>query len=92
VIGSPSEDDKSFVTDQKAIQYLAAFPQQAREDLSTKYPGAGELGVDLLNKMLQFNPYFRITVDEALEHPFLEKVRKPEKEIFSKDAITIEFD
>lgn len=48
--------------------------------------------MDLLNKMLQFNPYFRITVEEALEHPFLERVRKQEKEIISKEAITIEFD
>lgn len=27
VIGSPSEDDMSFVTDQKAIEYLESFPK-----------------------------------------------------------------
>jgi hypothetical protein len=30
------------------------------------YPGAGEDAIDLLNKMLVFNPYFRVSVDEAL--------------------------
>jgi len=38
------------------------------------------LAVDLLNKMLQFNPYFRITVDDALEHELFRKVRKSGKE------------
>lgn len=57
-----------------------------------KYPGAGNEAIDLLNKMLQFNPYFRITIDEALDHPFFAKVRKPEKEITANSKIKIEFD
>lgn len=42
--------------------------------------------------MLQFNPYFRITVDEALNHPMFAKIRKAEKEVTSDTQITIEFD
>jgi hypothetical protein len=49
---------------------LNAFPKNHKEDLSKKYPGAGNQAIDLLNKMLLFNPYFRITIDEALDHPF----------------------
>lgn len=45
------------------------------------YPGAGEDALDLLNKILVFNPYFRISVDEALAHPFFKKIRKSEKEL-----------
>jgi serine/threonine protein kinase len=30
VIGSPNEEDKSFVTDQKALEYLSAFPKRER--------------------------------------------------------------
>lgn len=70
MIGAPSDEDKSFVTDTKALQYLNAFPKNPKEDLSKKYPGAGNHAIDLLNKMLLFNPYFRITIDEALDHPF----------------------
>jgi mitogen-activated protein kinase 15 len=51
--------------------------------LSTLYPGAGEEALDLLGRILIFNPYFRISVEEALNHPFFKKVRKPEKEIGS---------
>jgi serine/threonine protein kinase len=34
------------------------------------------LAVDLLEKLLTFNPAKRITVEEALTHPYLEPVKK----------------
>ena len=92
VLGTPSDQDKSFVTDSKATQYLGAFPTTVRENLGQKYPGAGKEAIDLLNKMLQFNPYFRITIDEALDHPMFSKIRKQEKEVKSQTKINIEFD
>ena len=42
--------------------------------------------------MLVFNPYFRLSVDEALAHYFFKKVRKPEKEVSSDKEIQIEFE
>lgn len=39
-----------------------------------------------------FNPYFRLSIDEALAHPFFKKVRKQEKEIASKVEVQIEFE
>lgn len=56
------------------------------------YPGAGSDAIDFLSKILVFNPYFRITVDEALKHPFFAKVKKSEKEIASTKEVQIEFD
>ena len=87
VIGSPSEDDKSFVTDQKALEYLNAFPKRDRVDLSSVYPGAGEEAIDLLHRILVFNPYFRLSIDECLDHPFFKKVRKSEKELAAENPI-----
>jgi len=80
------------VTDTKALEYLSAFPARQRLDISTLYPGAGADALDLLNKILVFNPYFRISVDEALNHPFFKKVKKAEKEMCSTKEITIEFE
>jgi len=42
--------------------------------------------------MLQFNPYFRISVDEALAHPFFTRVRKPHKERESELQIVLDFE
>ena len=66
VLGTPEEADIAFVTDQKALAYLMSFQPVQRVDLQQKYPGADEESIDLLNKMLQINPYFRISVEDAL--------------------------
>lgn len=92
VIGTPNEEDKSYVTDQKALEYLELFTTRPRIDFSTLYPAAGEEAIDLLNKILVFNPYFRISVDEALNHPFFKLVKKLEKEIIASNQIIIEFE
>lgn len=63
-LGTPSDEDRSFVTDQKAIEYLDAFPECPRVDFHEIYKGGGDEALDLLDKFLQFNPYFRITIDE----------------------------
>ena len=46
----------------------------------------------MLQRILIFNPYFRITIDEALAHPFFKKVLKPEKEVNSDKEVQIDFE
>lgn len=48
VIGTPNETDKSFVTDQKAIEYLESFPQKPKADLTKTYPGATPEAINFL--------------------------------------------
>jgi mitogen-activated protein kinase 1/3 len=91
-LGTPSEDDRSFVTDQKAIEYLDAFPECERVDFKEIYKGGGDEALDLLDKFLQFNPYYRITLDEALEHPFLKDVRKKDLEKSAEEKISFAFE
>ena len=38
---------------------------------TTLFPDADPLALDLIDKMLVFNPQERITVAEALKHPYL---------------------
>lgn len=56
------------------------------------YPGAGEEAIDLLNRILVFNPYFRMSIEECLEHPFFKKVRKPEKEVTATEPIKFDWE
>ena len=39
------------------------------------------LALDLLDKMLTFNPDRRITIEEALAHPYLEQYYDPADEV-----------
>ena len=36
-------------------------------------PQADDISLDLLNKLLHFNPDKRITAEQCLEHPYLSK-------------------
>lgn len=80
------------MTDQKALEYLSAFPKSDRVNLNTVYPGAGEEAIDLLHKILVFNPYFRISIDECLEHSFFKKCRKSEKEQAAAESIHFDWE
>ena len=44
-----------------------------RKSLNDLLPDAPEDALDLLNKMLQFNPDKRATAEEVLEHPYVAK-------------------
>ena len=92
VLGTPTDEDISYVTDAKATGYLKSFNSIERVNMAAKYPGTSPEGIDLLNSMLQFNPYFRVSVDEALNHPFFTRVRKPAKERESSEQIVLDFE
>lgn len=81
VLGSPTEEDLSFVTDQTAINYLEIFPKdKVRIDFKKLFPYASDMALDFMLGMIQFNPFLRPNIEECLNHPFLAKVRKPERE------------
>jgi serine/threonine protein kinase len=80
------------VTDQKAIEYLDSFPRSLRADLKFKYPGAPDEAIDFLNKILVFNPYFRMNLEDALNHPMFNNVRRPQAENFIGKPIELEFE
>ena len=76
LIGTPNVEDKSFVTDTKALEYLETFQYIPRADLQSKFPGCSKDAIDFLNRLLVFNPHFRMTLEEAIQHPFLDAVRQ----------------
>ena len=92
LIGTPTDDDKSFVTDGKALEYLESFPMQKRADLKIKYPGAPPEALDFLYKILVFNPYFRMSLEDSLAHPLFDKVRRPQAEQYIGKPIELEFE
>ena len=61
--------------------YLRGLAPKPRTNFCQRFRGAPKEAIELLDCMLIFNPAKRIDVEQALEHPFLSSVRKPEKEI-----------
>jgi len=78
VCGTPPEDEiKGCV---KAKKYMKSLPKKPKQHFKDMYPHANPLAVDLLEKMLSFDPTKRITVEECLEHAYLETMHDPEDE------------
>ena len=60
--------------------------------MQMKYPGAPPQAIDFLNKILIFNPYFRMSLEDALAHPLFDNVRRPQAENFKGKPIELEFE
>jgi len=80
VLGSPDESDLEFIDSEKAKRYMRSLPQCQRVVLGKYYPHSNPLALDLIDKMLQFNPNKRITVEEALSHPYMASLHEPNDE------------
>ena len=72
VLGTPS--DQEIKGCDKAKTYMKNLPFRPRKDLRVYFPNANPLALDLLSKMLTFDPTKRITVEEALAHSYLENL------------------
>ncbi|KAH7441267.1 hypothetical protein KP509_03G031500 [Ceratopteris richardii] len=70
ILGSPTDAELGFVPN-NAIQFLHQLPCYPKQQLATKFPHVPPLAIDLIEKMLKYNPQERITAEEALAHPYL---------------------
>ncbi|KAE8706348.1 Mitogen-activated protein kinase 2 [Hibiscus syriacus] len=71
LIGSPDDTSLGFLRSDNAKRYVRQLPQCMKQQFSARFPNMSYGAVDLLEKMLVFDPNRRITVDEALCHPYL---------------------
>jgi serine/threonine protein kinase len=70
IVGTPPPEDYTFAS-KSASEYLQnSLSGIDKRPWSQVCQGADDVAIDLLEKMLQFNPDKRISVDEALRHPF----------------------
>ena len=78
IMGTPNEETWPGIT--KLKDYSLLFPQWKPKKLKDLFPNFDKDGLDLMEKFLQMDPDKRITIKDALNHPFLEKVRAEEGE------------
>ena len=71
IIGTPTDPrDLLFVTKNECLQVIRKLGHQPRVPWSTLFPNAESLALDLLDKLLAWNPESRITAEQALQHPW----------------------
>ena len=86
-LGKPAPEELDFVTSDKARRFILGLPEPPTDHEATAvavavrrrpptawraaYSQVDPLAVDLLERMLVFRPADRISVEEALQHPFM---------------------
>lgn len=71
LIGSPDDSSLGFLRSENARKYVKQLPKNPRQNFALRFPNMSPGARDLLDRMLVFDPSKRITVDEALHHPYL---------------------
>ena len=80
VLGSPSNEDVAFIRNSKARSFITSLPRRTRVDWDIMYPKADKQGLDLLSKLLSFNPNKRYTANDAINHPYMAHYYDPSVE------------
>ncbi|XP_050409210.1 mitogen-activated protein kinase 1 [Patella vulgata] len=92
VLGSPSQGDLNCIMNEKARGYIQSLPYKPKIPWPRLFPNADPKALDLLDKMLIFNPQKRITVEESLAHPYLEQYYDPADEPVAVEPFTFEME
>ncbi|KAJ8439771.1 hypothetical protein Cgig2_009595 [Carnegiea gigantea] len=80
ILGTQPESNLGFIENVRARRFIKSLPCTKGTQFGCLYPQADPLAIDLLNKMLVFDPTKRITVNEALQHPYMAGLYDPRME------------
>ncbi len=94
VLGSPAIEDLAFIRNPKARAFLTGLPQRPRVAWDKLYPrAAGETQLlDIIDRLLTFDPTKRITVEEGLAHPYLKDYYDPSDEPVAERPFTFDME
>lgn len=96
-LGTPPVHVIDAIPSTRSKAYMKTLPVYPAYPLSKRFPHASAPAIDLLTRMLAFEPTERITVEEALAHPYLTAYHRPERELsmapfdfsFDKQCVTL---
>jgi serine/threonine protein kinase len=65
----------------QAQLYIRSLPKMKKQPWERLFPRASVAALDLLEKLLTFDPAARMPVEEALAHPYLEAYHDENDEV-----------
>ncbi|GMN24493.1 hypothetical protein TIFTF001_000590 [Ficus carica] len=92
LLGSPDDSDLGFLRSDNARKYIKQLPRVPKQSFAEKYPNVSPDAIDLAEKMLVFDPSKRITVDEALNHPYLTSLHEINEEPTCPSPFVFDFE
>ena len=92
VLGTPSEKFLDDVGSVRVKSYLTQLPRKERVKLNVLFPGAHKDALDFLDKMLRLEPQERISIEDALRHPYLSTYHDPDDEHTCHSKFNFDFE
>ncbi|EOA24229.1 hypothetical protein CARUB_v10017466mg [Capsella rubella] len=92
LLGTPTEADLGFTHNEDAKRYIRQLPSFPRQPLAKLFSHVNPMAIDLVDRMLTFDPNRRITVEEALNHQYLAKLHDPSDEPICQKPFSFEFE
>lgn len=89
-VGTPDEQLLQRLKSNPNTQLNFTFPFKPKTEFKTLLPGINLLIPDLLEKLLTYNPYERISAEQALNHPLFKELRDLDQ-LFSKTPNSMTF-
>ncbi|ORY27862.1 Pkinase-domain-containing protein [Rhizoclosmatium globosum] len=72
ILGTPDDATLRRIGSERAQLYIRSLRRTQKVPWTHLFPRASPVALDLLERLLTFDPAARITVEEALAHPYLE--------------------
>ncbi|CAI5730662.1 unnamed protein product [Hyaloperonospora brassicae] len=95
-LGAPNDQDLYFLSNARARKFMNAEYQKRgpnpTKSLAQMFADAPPDALDLLQKMLVIDPNKRITVNDALAHPYLASIRNIEDETTATSSFDFDFE
>jgi serine/threonine protein kinase len=80
------------ISNENAKKYIESLGKINKLPMSELVPFNNSDAQDLIDRLLDLNPNTRITVDEALEHPYLASLHDPDDEPIFEGDIDFSFE
>jgi mitogen-activated protein kinase 1/3 len=81
-----------FLVNERARNYVSLLPVRKRTPWKQLYPTASDLSLNMLDFLLTFNPNRRVSVEEALKHPYLAQYYDPSDEPIAPHPFTFDME
>ena len=92
VTGTPKMEELEFIQKKEAKEFFLKLVKRTKLTWTSLFPNANPIALDLLEKMLTFNPKKRYTVDQCISHPYFEGLHDPEQEPITTSSFDWTFD
>jgi len=92
LLGNPTSKLINKIDNEKNKEFVQQLPKRVPKNFDDLFRGNNEKAIDLLKRMLTYDPDDRITVEQALAHEYLKALHFPDDEPTTSLVAIFDFD